>query len=61
MTQYPFKVILPDSVNPEAVQSKAFSRRHSGPMSRGNNAAMGRFRADPKGVKQAILSRVALA
>ncbi len=30
-------------------------------MSRGNNEAMGRFWADPKGAKQAALCRVALA
>ena len=54
-------VILPNTVSPKAGQCEAFSRRHSGPMSRENNEAMGRFWADPKGAKQAALCRVALA
>jgi hypothetical protein len=58
---YPFKMILPNAVSPKAVQCEAFFRRHSGSMSRGNNEAMGRFWADPKGAKQAALCRVALA
>jgi hypothetical protein len=54
-------VILPNTVSPKAVQCEALSRRHSGPMSRGNNEGMGRFWTDPKGAKQAAPCRVTLA